>query len=314
MANTIEGQTELLQDLAQDALSTARETASRIGGFIVNGANKADFNFNYSDPNLQEPPKFSDLFPGSDSSGEQIQFLNGEVEKWIDKYFPEINGCLRTAPEEWICNILTGTNEYGLNPAVFDIVWQRARDRAYRTSATEQKTLDALFSGRGFTLPPGVMLQAQSESEQRASAAIAEVNRAQMERDAEIKLDLMKFAEEQAVRLKLGIMDSLRGFYTAWMQVPDKDIERAKIRAQAQSSLYSALSSYYNVELGFENLRLRAEQVRTGVQIDNNKLALNGMDAGRNSALASAASGFAQVAAAAGNAGGALFADITTGA
>lgn len=162
-------------------------------------------------------------------------------------------------------------------------------------------------------MPPGLLLHAQNEAEQRAGNAIAEVNREQQVREAEIKLDLLKFAEQQAIQLKLGVMQSLAQFYRMWFEAPDKDIERGRIRAQAQATLYQALSSYYNVELGFEELRLRAEQVRAGVEIDNARVRLANADGSRNSALAQAANAFAQVAAAAGNAGGALFADITSG-
>lgn len=309
---TIDSQVELLADLAEDALRSARETASRIGSSVPS-ITDATFEFNPDKPNLQPPPAFSDLFPGTDSSQEQIRYLDGEVEKWIDKYFPELNECLRSKPEEWICNILSGTNEYGLNATVFEIVWQRARDRAYRASATEQGTLQAQFSERGFAAPPGVLLYAQNEAEQRASQAIGEVNREQMIRESEIKLDLLKFAEEQAIRLKLGIMDALRAFYIQWAQLPDKDIERSRIRAQAQASLYAALSSYYNVELGFEELRLRSAQVKAGISIDNNRVRVSNLDSGRNGALGQAVQGFAGVASATGSAGGALFADISTG-
>jgi hypothetical protein len=312
MANSIGDQTRALADLAEDALSSARTTASRIN-IAIPALTDAEFSFDPKKPVMAPPPQFSDLFPGADSSGEQIQFLNGEVDKWIDKYFPELNACLKSAPEQWVCNILSGENEYGLNRTVFEIVWHRARDRAYRASATEQSTLQAQFSERGFSVPPGALLHMQNEAEQRAGNAIAEVNREQQVRESEIKLDLLKFAADQAVRLKLGIMDALRAFYVQWAQLPDKDIERARIRAQAQASLYSALSSYYNVELGFEQVRLRAAEAKAGIGIDNNRVKTANADSGRNAALGQAVRAFADVSASAANAGGALFANITQG-
>lgn len=51
-------------------------------------------------------------------------------------------------------------------------------------------------------------------------------------------------------------MSALADFYRMWITVPDKDIERAKVKAQAQASLYSALSSYYNVEISFRRAAL----------------------------------------------------------
>lgn len=314
MAASIDDVIAYLQDLADDALRSARETTSRIHYGVTPPIRDPELDYDPTKPNIGPPPTFSDLFPG-DTTDETIKYLDNEVEEWIDKYFPELNACLRSTPEEWLCGILTGSKPFGLDKAVFDTVWNEGRDRAYRAANTEVKTLEAEFSNRGFSLPPGAMVDMVIQAEQRASQAIADVNRTETVRAAEIKLDLLKFAEEQAIKLKLGIMDALRQFYVAWMQVPDKDIEKARIRAQAQASLYAALSSYYNVELGFEELRLRAAQadVAAILDVDKNKIAAFSSNRAAD-ALANAVRGFSDVSAAAANAGSTLVAQISTGA
>lgn len=314
MAASIDTVIAYLQDLADDALRSARETTSRIQYGVAPAIRDPELDYDPNKPNLGPPPTFADLFPG-DTTNETIKYLDNEVEEWIDKYFPELNACLRSTPEEWLCGILTGSKPFGLDKAVFDTVWNEGRDRAYRAANTEVKTLEAEFSNRGFSLPPGTMVDMVIQAEQRASQAIADINRTETVRAAEIKLDLLKFAEEQAIKLKLGIMDALRQFYVAWMQVPDKDIEKARIRAQAQASLYAALSSYYNVELGFEELRLRAAQadVAAILDVDKNKIAAFSSNRAAD-ALANAVRGFSDVSAAAANAGSTLVAQISTGA
>lgn len=312
MANSIDAQSQAVLDLANSALSTARTTASRIGTFSPALTN-ASFSYNVTQPAMSPPPQFSDLFPGADTTDEQVQWLNAEAEKWIDKYFPEISMCLKTLPEEWLCGILSGEKEFGLDKTVFEVIWQRAREREYRSASTEAATIQNDFSNRGFAMPPGVMVQLQTDSERRAAAGISEANREQMIREAEIKLDLLKFAEEQAIRLKLGVMDAMRAFYLAWIQLPDKDLRAAEIRSRAQADFYRALSSYYDVNLGFEQLRLRAAEARAGIQIDNNRIRVSNTDAGRNAALGAATQAFADTAASAASAGSALFADIVTG-
>jgi hypothetical protein len=309
---TVDNVIDQLQSTANSALSSARQTASRIG-FVDVSVTNPGFDFTVNDPNLAPPPTLGDLFPGTDTSSEIVRFGDAQTEAVIDKYFPELNACLRSKPEEWCCNILSGDNEYGLNRTVFEIVWQRARDREYRSGASSVATLANDLSNRGFTLPPGTLIQAQVEANLTAQQNLAEVNREQQIQEATIKLDLLKFAEEQAIRLKLGLLDAIRGFYQVWFSVPDKDIERGRIRAQAQASLYNALASYYNVELGFEELRLRAEQARTGVDLETTNLRIQNLRDGRNGALGLAVQGFSDVAAAASNAGGALVAEITSG-
>lgn len=311
---TIDSVIAFLQSQAEDALSSARQTASRIqnGGVVPLQNIALDYTPNV--PDLAPPPKFSDLFPGSDTTNAEVQRLNAEADAWIDKYFPEINACLRDSPEQWLCKIISGSDPWGDSKAVLDLMWHEARDRAYRTSNTEQRTIDATYSERGFTMPPGVAVRLAVESEQRASQAIADLNRAETERMLQIKVDLLKFAEEQAIRLKLGVMDAMRAFYLAWVSLPDKDIERARVSAQAQASFYGALSSYYNVQVAFENLRLRAAEadVDAALGVDRNKIAAFTSNRSAD-ALAQATRGFADVSASAANAQSALVAEITTG-
>lgn len=309
-----ESAADFLQGHAEEALERAATLANRIsvGGFIP--LNNFDLDYEQQKPAMAPPPQFSDLFPGADTSSAEVIRLNGEVEKWIEKYFPEMNGPLRESPDQWACKIITGSDPYGDSKAVIDLIWHEARDRAYRAANTETRTLAAVFSERGFQFPPGALVQMTEASEVRASQAIADVNRAESIKMAEIKVDLVKFAEEQAIRLKLGLMDSLRAFYMAWIALPDKDIERARVRAQAQASLYGALSSYYNVELGFEQLRLRAAEtdLETKIGLDRNKIAAFAATRSHD-ALASASRGFADVSSAAANAQSSLAAEITSG-
>jgi len=312
---TIDSVLDFLRDTAEDALRSARETTSRIQGGGVLPLNKITLDYEADTPKLAPPPTFSDLFPGSDSSAAEVQRLDAEVDKWIDKYFPEINACLRDAPEEWLCKIITGSDPFADSKAILDVLWHEARDRAYRASNAEVQTIHATYSERGFTLPAGVAVRLGVEAQVRAAQTIADVNRTQSVEMLKVKVDLLKFAEEQAIRLKLGVMDALRAFYVAWVSLPDKDIERARVRAQAQSSLYSALSSYYNVQLGFEQLRLRAAEADVEAQlgVDRNKIAAYQSNQSA-SALADAVRGFTDVTSSAASAQSALIVSTVEGA
>lgn len=303
-----------LRDQAASALTTARATTSRISNNAPVGVSNRNLNYTFRKPTLTPPPGFGDLLP-DDTTGDTIRFLDSEAEKWLDKFFPEIQACLRTTPEEWLCGILTGQKPFGLDKAIFDLVWHNSRDREYKARNTEVRQIYNRFSNRGFTLPPGALVAATAQAEERASDAIAEVNRAQTLRDAEIKLDLLKFAEEQAIRLKLGVMQALADFYRQWIELPNKDVEFARVKAQSYAALQAALASYYNVELGFERLRLEAATQDVGAELDSdrNKIAAaQGTNA--SDALANAVRAFGDVAAAAANAQSALVADLNAGA
>ncbi len=312
MASSYTPTTDFLMSHAQRALTEANNAESRISGAAKPSLSNPKFTHTVNKPVVAPPPTFADMFEGADSSDATLQWLDAQTQDWLTAHFPNINGCLKTLPDQWLCDVIGGARPFGHSQTYFDLVWHQARDRANRTRRSEIDSIDAQFSGRGFSLPPGAYAAAIDQAEQRASDSVLEVNREQALKDADIKLDLLKFAEQQALQYKTGIMQLLGDFYRQWSTLPDKDIERARIRAQAMSSLYSALSNYYNVEVSFEQLRLRAAETKvdTEMGVDKNKIALFGADTSANTALGAAVRGFADISAAAANAAGTLVAQI----
>lgn len=304
---------KFLQEFAQGALGRAETLSGRIGSFSP-APNAIDFNYTPDKPNISKPPPIGDLLSG-DTSGTSIEFLNRETEKWLDKYFPNLSSCMKYQPEEWACGILTGQQPFGLSREVFETVWHEGRDRAYRAAGTEKAQIQADHNLRGFSLPNGAMVNAMRSAEIRASEAIAEVNRAQTINDAEIKLDLVKFAASTAAQIKTSMMQALANFYQQWAAVLNRDVDMARSKAQAYSALTSALSSYYNVELGFEELRLKAAQGKASVQEAKAKIgAQEGqVRTAHYSALASAVRAFTDVAGSAASAQGSLQAELYSG-
>jgi hypothetical protein len=302
-----------LQQHASDALREASNVTRRISAQVQPDLTSPRLDLDLNKPNIEAPPKFSDLFPDADGTSQEVTRLDAQVTEWLSDYFPSINGCLKDVPDEWLCNIISGTNPFGLHEAVFEAVWHNSRDREERGLRSERASLAAEYSARGFSLPPGAMVAALDKAQQRASEAVQEVNRTETIRNEEVKLQLLQFAVQEANRYKLGIMSSLADFYRVWVTIPDKDIERARVRAQAYSSLYSALSAYYNVEISFEELRLRAESGDVDAQLstDKNKIALYSAN-GAATALGNAVRGFSDISAGAANAAGSLVAQIET--
>lgn len=314
MAGEYDNTTAFLQDKATQALLDARSSRASIDGLQNVRAITRDPNFDVklTKPKLEAPPKFSDMVEAGDSSEATIQWLNDKADEWLDKYFPELNGCLRHQPEETLCAIISGVRPFGVDKTVFELVWHQARDRAYRTVASEKATLEADFSSRGFSLPPGALVDLTAQMDYKGQSQIMDVNRDQAMKDADIKVDLLKHALSLATQLKLGVMDAMARFYMAWISLPDKDLERARIKAQATASFYSALSSYYNVEIAFQELTLKAAQTDASVDIDvdRNTLTKQGNYMGTSGALGSAVNAFADLSGKAALAGSTLSATI----
>lgn len=301
----------LLSDFARDALSRAASVSGRINTFTPN-ISAANLAYTPNVPQMAKPASLTDFLPVDNSNG-TLEFINSETEALIDQYFPEITGALRYAPEQWLVGIITGQQPLGLSKEVFEAVWHQSRDREYRARNSAIEQVRAEFSQRGFSLPPGAMVKAIIRMEEQASDAIGDVNRSQTVRDAEIKLDLLKFAQSQALQLKTGIFQAIASYYQVLMELPNKDIEASRMKVAAYSSLNDAMSQYYRVQLGFEELRLQAASLRMNGKLDENRLRVAAVDGSRNAAFGQATSAFASAAEGAINAAGTLQARIETG-
>lgn len=299
---------------ASTALSYASMSAGRIGSQAKPTLTNPSLTYTVGNKSFGSPPQFSDLFNGSDNTDATTKQLNQQVDAWLEKYFPSINAGLKNVPEDYLVNVISGTVPFGTDKTVFDLVWQQARDRAYRTARSERASLEATFSARGFTLPPGALIDALGQSEARATGAVLDVVREQAIKDADIKLQILTQAINIASTLKMGILNASAEYFKAFYSVYNLNNDTARIRAQAYQSYYGALSSYYNVEVNWEGLKLQAAVEKANVTLgtDRNKIGLYGGGDGSNQAHGQAVDGFARIAQAANNAAGSLVAEIAS--
>lgn len=303
--------TNQLFNTVQQAITSASLSASRIGAQAIPSLKETGINHTVNPINLDEPPKFSDLFEGVNGADGVIAELDDKVDAWLAKYFPSINGQFQNVPEDWLTGVISGVKPFGIESTIFDLVWHQARDRAYRTVTSDRLTLEAAFSGRGWTLPQGALVDALAQSQQRGTDAILDVNRDQAIKDAEIKQDILKYAVGVASQLKQGILNTSAEFFRSYYSVYGLDNERARVRASAYNAYYNALSTYYGVEVNWEELRLRSAEARAGVDgnIDVNRIRAFSEN-GAASAHAQASRGFADIASYSASAAGSLVAEI----
>lgn len=317
MASDIDQTMSFIQAFSDKALQGARDQANRLA--MATGApKKVSFEFDAVKPVMDKPSKIGDLLADNESQGVDILLLNNAAEAWIGRFFPNLVGCLKTQPEEWACGILSGRAEFGMNKSAFDASWHEGRDRAYKQANTEQRQINSMFSLRGFGLAPGAHTSAMVSAEIRASDSIADINRQQTIKDAEIKLELIKLAASTATQIKGGIMQMLASFFGQIVDLAKHEpgTDRMRAKAQAYSAFMSGISNYHSVELGFEKLRLDAAKVKADTEGLNSRidaeLSFKGIDS-RNTGFGQAASAFAQAAGSAANAASSLQAELYSG-
>lgn len=289
------------QAVVAQAISNANSYAGRVSFWSPSQTNPS-FTYRPDKPTMAPPMKFSDLLSG-DTTDDLKRFLDDQVDALMAKFFPHLLDC-QNSPEAWACKIIGGEDPYGDSAGIFTSVWQQARDQEAASRNTATRRLHAAFSARGFTIPPGAMLGAQLEMEQASADAVAQVNRDEMRRATEIKMGLLQFAVQQAAQIKMGVLGVLADFYRTWIDLPQKHLEEARMRAQVYSAFNLAMSAYWNVELGWEQLEVECRKLKAAIAVDvdrNRANAVQGADS-RNSALASIANAMASIAAAASDA------------
>ena len=153
-----------------------------------------------------------------------------------------------------------------------------------------------------------------SAAREKAADQVAEVSREQAVKDAEIRLDLLKFAEEQALQHKRGMLAVLADNARLLLAIPNDGYEESKLRLEANRALYDALGRYYDINASFEELRLKAEQARVGTDIDVSRNRIDAARAsdgsGKAAALGQAVRGFADMVSQAAAGAGSLVAQI----
>lgn len=306
-----------IKTFSDKALSNANSTVGRMA-MATGGNREVGFSYDPSKPYMEKPPRLSDLLSDFETEDVNVELLNNAAEEWIAKYLPNMADCLSSQPEQWACGILDGTSEFGMNKEAFDAAWHTARDRAYRQASSDKAQIEAMYSLRGFSMPPGALISSMISADLAASDAVAEVNMQQAIKDAEIKLELIKLASSTVTQVKTSLMQMLSSFFGNIVSLSKHEPGAEKLRAksQAYSTFISGLSNYFNVELGFEKLRLDAAKAQTGAEEINARmeaeLTHKGIDS-RNAGFAQAARGFADAAGAAANAASSLQAELFSG-
>jgi hypothetical protein len=311
---SIDDTTNQLFALAQQALGYASGSAGRINLSAKPTLKETQFSYTVGSIGLQAPPKFSDLFGGTDNAASNIASVNGDVEQWLATYFPSIYGGFKDVPEDYLVDVISGVTPFGTASTVFDTVWQQSRDRAGRTVRSEQANLGSTFKSMGFKLPQAALVDVLAQSERRSINAVLDVSREEAVKREDIRLQILQQAAQLSTQLKLGILNTAADLFRAYTSLYQLDAQSAQIKASAYQAFYNALSSYYGVEVSLEQLKLRAAETKVGTdsKIDVNRIQ-NHASSSTGKSHAKATNAFASIANGAASAAGTLEAHITTG-
>lgn len=186
--------------------------------------------------------------------------FQSQITGFIDKYCPNLVGCLKTAMDGWICSSIEDGGT-GMKPNVENAIWQRGRDREIIDS---RRVIDEAVSGiaaRGWSLPGGVLLDAVQRAKQAAADKASTINRDVMIKQADIEIENIRFAIGEGIKLRLGVISALLTYLGAWVSLRQIAIDKARALLDAKTRLYQSVAAYYGAIIDAARLVLEYEKI-----------------------------------------------------
>ena len=187
-----------------------------------------------------------------------INQLAGLFTGYMGTYFPDETPYLNKA-QEWIVKALTegGT---GMNARVEDQIWQRDRARILKDAGRAAADVLGTFAARNYPLPPGAAAHAVRLIQQDAQDKISQVSRDVAIKQAELEVENVKFAVQQAIGLYSAAMGAACEYVKALSIGPNSAMGVIPSVTDSQAKLISAAADYYRARISVDELRLKAAQ------------------------------------------------------
>lgn len=185
-----------------------------------------------------------------------IAMAANKIAEFLNTYFPLTNDAYPPAVA-WLVRAITqgGT---GLAPAIEAQIWQRGRDRILSDGLRAETQAMEAFAARGLSQPAGALAGALQEIRRDTLAKNSEFSRDVAIKAAEIELENVKFAVEQALKLRLSAIQAAVDYIKALMSAPEIAMRYATALPNLQANLINAAGSFYRARLERDDLAMRA--------------------------------------------------------
>jgi hypothetical protein len=171
--------------------------------------------------------------------------LRNMLDTYLNDYFP-LDACIQPSSDAWICDVINGNpaREIGLPNHVAQAMWQRGRENIVAEGQSAESKVMSQFAMSGFTMPTGVLAAQLDEVRQAQDDKLLKHTTDVTIEVAKIKVDVTKFAVEQAVRLRLGIADAVVGLVNAYVGVYKAAADAAAAQVEAKQKMYNSAAAW----------------------------------------------------------------------
>lgn len=170
-----------------------------------------------------------------------------DLAGWMDVYAPKLEAQIQPDSDAWLLNAIN--NGKGLPVAVEQQIWDRARQRDTQEALRlEQEAIDG-YAARGFSLPPGALAARILAVQQAASEKSSQTNRDVAIKQAEIMIDVSKYALQLTTELRLGVARVAADFIRMAIAIPAQASSDANSVIRAKEVLQQMIASYVSSKM-----------------------------------------------------------------
>lgn len=264
-----------VQDIINQALTVGANKADEAKTYADQAAAAAS-GFSYTNPlqatfapdNVEPPVLIPTSATGVDSAlynttyAQIITDLSGQFANFFVTYFP--NECdYLAAAQQRLCAMLAG--ELGIPAAVEEQIWTRDRSRVLGEVARANQEVVANFASLGYPVPPGAAIHQMQLQQVEAQNKIAQQSRDVAIKQAEIVIENIKFAVQQALEYRVKGISAAAEYIKTLALGPEIAMKLATSAADAQAKLISAANTYYGSRIRLEELKFEVEKFNVGM-------------------------------------------------
>lgn len=272
--------------LAQTSLSdaAAREASTSSMGYAVMSPPPITFALSAIEPAVPEVENSTLTYEAQ--RDQLIGLLTDQLANFFAQYYPLAADAFDEATN-WLVNTITvgGT---GMNPAIEAQLWQRDRDRVTSEGLRAEAQTLSEFTGRGFSLPPGAAAARLQAIKAEQIGSLQAQSRDVAIKQAEIEVENMRFAVEQAIKSRMQAMNAATDYIRALMSGPDTAVRIASLNSDAKARMMGATSDLYRARLARDELAMRIPLANSDINVKSQVVNVDGFYRGVDARVAAA--------------------------
>jgi hypothetical protein len=201
-------------------------------------------------------------------------WVRGLMADYVNTFFPVLDPAIQTTENKWLLDVIN-LGYVGIPVATETAIWERARGKDTLEALRMEEEATMQFASRGFSLPPGVLANRLQAVQQEAANKSSTIARELAIKQADISVEMTKFAIGEMSKLRLGIASALADFMRAWMTLPAAAAEIARAKSELHKQLWDSSAGYIQALVSKASLKLTADKSNQDAFLESQKLALD---------------------------------------